>query len=48
MLQDSVTPPEPGRQRITWIAVLLSLLVLLPMLPEAAENVSSVAPGLYL
>ncbi|EIE26496.1 hypothetical protein COCSUDRAFT_46110 [Coccomyxa subellipsoidea C-169] len=47
-IQDSVTPPEPGRQRITWIAVLLSLLILLPMLPEAAENISSVAPGLYL
>lgn len=48
MVQDSVTAPDKIRQRIATVAVVLSLLILLPTLPEAAENAGSVAPGLYL
>ncbi|CAL8466800.1 g6336 [Coccomyxa elongata] len=47
-IQDSVTAPDKIRQRIATVAVVLSLLILLPTLPEAAENAGSVAPGLYL
>ena len=48
LLQDSVTPPGKLRQRLAFFAGLLALLILLPVIPESADTVSSAQQSLYL
>ena len=43
-----MTPPGLLRQRVAFFAGLLALLILLPMIPESADTVSSAQPSLYL